>query len=444
MLSFWVLAALLTCFATASVVWPLLRKRTVIADRSDEESRRLAIYRDRRREIEQERAALRLTPEEAARAIEELGADASSQFPDSDAALRPATAPATGVRPALVWAAVAALVVPLASLVVYDRIGAPGLVAFEGSAPHGDLDPKRVSKAIDELEERVRRKPDDIEGWALLGQAYRFTNDAAKAAQAYGKAVALAPQDAQLLADYAETLAVLHNGEFAGRPLELLTRAIAIAPKDGKVLSLTAAAQYRAGNLPEALRHLRTLLEILPPGSGEEAPIKDAIAKVESELGPAPAGRAAAPAAGSAAGPAAGTPSGAPSGAPSAGTPPASQAAAKPGAGVSGSVTIDDALRAKVPAGALLFIVARDPEGPRTPLAVRRVPADAWPVKFELADSDAMDPSRPLSGARQIVVEARVSARGEAMRQSGDPIGASPALAPGARNVTIRIDRLVP
>ena len=134
------------------------------------------------------------------------------------------------------------MVLPLAALAVYDRIGAPGLVVFDAAAPRGEVSAERVDKAISELEARVRAKPDDAEGWAMLGQAKRFRDDAAGAAQAYGKAVALVPRDAGLLADYAEALALLHDGNFAGKPMDLLGQAMAIAPKDGKVLCFFQSA----------------------------------------------------------------------------------------------------------------------------------------------------------------------------------------------------------
>lgn len=448
MLSFWVLAALFTCIATALVVWPLLsRRNSGPADPADEEGRRLAVYRDRRREIQTERESGRLTAEEAERAIDELVGEAAIQFPDAGDELRAGVKPAARRRPALAAAVAAALAVPLIALGTYSVIGAPGIVGVDASAP--ELGQANLAKAVQALEERVRSKPDDAEGWTMLAEALRMQNEPARAAQAYSKAVALLPPDARLLADYAESLALVHNGDFAGKPLDLLAQALRIDPKETKALSLMAAAHYRSGNVGEALRLLRILIAEIPVGAAEHAQMKDVIAQLESELaggksGSSPAQSGGAPAAGASAGgaPAAtasasGAPSGAPAGA-------AAGAAAQAGATVSGVVTIDDALRAKIAPGALLFIVARDPDGPRTPLAVRRTPVESWPVRFELGDADAMDPSRPISGARQIVIEARISASGQAMRQTGDPMGASAPLKPGSRDITIRIDRQVP
>jgi cytochrome c-type biogenesis protein CcmH len=237
---------------------------------------------------------------------------------------------------------------------------------------------------------------------------------------------------------------LLADGDFSGRPVELLAQALRIDPNDGKAVALMGAAQYRLGNLAGALDHLRRLERNLEPGSDEAARLSEAIARIEAELASrGPAGQAQAPGTTAPAVPAPSAPAApAPSAQASANGPQAPAAAAAQG--VSGTVTIDEALRSTIPAGAVLFVIARDPEGPRTPLAVLRLPANAWPARFALGDGDAMDPARPLSAAGKLVIEARVSASGDAMRASGDPIGTSAPVTAGSGEITVRIDRRVP
>ena len=426
MLSFWVLIGLLTCGATALVVWPLLNRRSAAARRLvEEESLRLAVYRDRRREIEQERAAGRLGDSEAAQALEELVADAAAQFPGAGEALRSGTppSPAGGRGPATAWIALSAIAVPLLAVLVYAVVGSPAIVGIDPAALRGQMTPESVARAVDELSAQVQRNPQDGEAWAMLAEGYRLQDKPAQAAEAYAKAVELNRPNARLLADYAETLVLIAQGDFSGRPMELLERALRIDPNDGKAIALMGAAQYRTGNLPEALRHLRRLARDLQPGSEEAARLAEAIERIEAELAAAPPG-AAANATGRA-------------------TPPSGPAAAA-APGISGSVTIDDALRVALPPGAVLYVLARDPDGPPAPLAVLRLPVGDWPVRFRLDDAQAMDAARPLSKAASVVVEARISASGDAMRRSGDPIGTSAPVRPGAAEVELRIDRRVP
>jgi len=64
-------------------------------------------------------------------------------------------------------------------------------------------------------------------------------------------------------------------------------------------------------------------------------------------------------------------------------------------------------------------------------------------MKFTIGDADAMDPSRRLSSAGSLVLEARLSRSGNAMRQPGDLYGQRAGVAPGQRDVAIVIDRVV-
>ena len=58
---------------------------------------------------------------------------------------------------------------------------------------------------VDKLAQRLKDQPNDPEGWTMLARAYMVMGRAADAVPAYEKAVALRPDDASLLADYADT-----------------------------------------------------------------------------------------------------------------------------------------------------------------------------------------------------------------------------------------------
>jgi len=91
-----------------------------------------------------------------------------------------------------------------------------------------------------------------------------------------------------------------------------------------------------------------------------------------------------------------------------------------------------------------MFVSVRLPEGPRMPLAARRLTPDRFPVSFEISDADTMAGGRPVSEVGPVVIEARLSRTGNAIRGSGDLFGVSPPLKPGSRDATIRIEQVVP
>ena len=100
---------------------------------------------------------------------------------------------------------------------------------------------------------------------------------------------------------------------------------------------------------------------------------------------------------------------------------------------VSGTVSVDKALAARVVPGATLFIYAKAVDSPGPPLAVFRTSPTSWPVSFRLDDSLAMMPARKLSDFTRVIVEARLSRSGQAMPAPGDLYVESPVLQPADR-----------
>jgi cytochrome c-type biogenesis protein CcmH len=114
------------------------------------------------------------------------------------------------------------------------------------------------------------------------------------------------------------------------------------------------------------------------------------------------------------------------------------------GVTVRGEIVLSDALRAKVPAGLTLYILAKSVDSPGPPVAVLRTTTGRWPVKFELNDTLAMFPERKLSTAGKVTVEARISKSGQATPQSGDLQGMTePLNAAEGKLVRVIIERVI-
>lgn len=97
--------------------------------------------------------------------------------------------------------------------------------------------------------------------------------------------------------------------------------------------------------------------------------------------------------------------------------------AAPSGARVWGTIELASKLRGKDLSQAVLFVLARTAARSGPPLAVIKLTPSNWPVPFSLDDSNAMMPSLNLSGADQVVVEARLSFSGNPLAQPGDLSG---------------------
>jgi cytochrome c-type biogenesis protein CcmH len=89
---------------------------------------------------------------------------------------------------------------------------------------------------------------------------------------------------------------------------------------------------------------------------------------------------------------------------------------------------------------ARVFVIARVPNGPPMPIAVRALNPAALPEQLELTDRDAMQPGRVLSMFDRVEVLARLSRSGNPVSQSGDVESAAVLLDPrGAEGVSLII-----
>jgi cytochrome c-type biogenesis protein CcmH len=79
---------------------------------------------------------------------------------------------------------------------------------------------------------------------------------------------------------------------------------------------------------------------------------------------------------------------------------------------------------------ARVYVIARAPQGPPVPIAVRSLDPMGLPEQLVLTDRDAMQPNRVLSMFDRVEVLARLSRSGNPMRQPGDVESAARVLDP--------------
>jgi cytochrome c-type biogenesis protein CcmH len=247
----------------------------------------------------------------------------------------------------------------------------------------------------------MREKPDDAEGWKLLGRSYVALGRFPEALDAYAKAAARKPRDPDLLADLADVLATTRPERLQGEPEKLVLRALEIEPQHLKALALAGTAAFDRKDYAAAARYWQRMLPLVEPGSDDARQIQASIAEARSLGG-----------------------------------------VAAPGA-LNGRVSISKKLAAQASPDDVVFIFARAVEGPPMPLAVKRVRVRDLPAEFALDDSMAMAPGMNLSAHARVVVGARISKSGQPTAQSGDLQGFSAPVANNARGVSVTIDSVV-
>lgn len=400
---FWFLTAAMAALAVLFVVVPLLRTRAC-AGPSEVEAN-LEVLQGQRREIEADIAAGNLPADSREEALSDLVVRAAADL---------APAPAPGESPGKPWPAAlaAGLAVPAIAFGLYLVLGSPSAMApLVQAAASGKLEDQQIVAMVDSLAAKMKDRPDDATGWSLLARSLSSLGRFKESAEAYERLAKLVPGDPQVLADYADVLAMAQGQRLAGKPETLIRQALEIDPRHPKALALAASAAADAGDLPASLRYWQRLSDTLPPDSEDARAVGQIIAQLrEGNAGPA------AP----------------------------STASAAPGQSVSGSVAIAPAIAGKISGAETVFILARAEGGSRTPLAVVKANARELPMKFALDDSQAMAPGVNISSASAVRIEARVSRSGNVIPQSGDLVGTSAPVKPGSRDVKIVVDQVVP
>jgi len=317
----------------------------------------------------------------------------------------------------------------------YRLIGSPGHLAVgpgpsasgmtpqdagaDGSppAPH-DLAPAQIEAMIGQLAARLATDPDDAQGWTMLARSRVALGQHDKAVEAFARAQRLRPDDPDLLADYADALAMAHGRNLEGEPMKLLQRALRIAPHHAKALALAGTAAFDRKDYRQAVQLWETLAGTEPPDGPFAAQVRDGIAEARRLAG-MPAAPASTPAA---------TPA---------------SPAAPPAATLSGTVTLAPALAARAAPDDVLFVFARAVDGPRMPVAIVRKHVSDLPLAFTLDDGMAMSPEASLSSVRRVIVGARISHSGNAVPREGDLQGSTPAVDVGASGLRVEIDQVV-
>ncbi|MEO8310604.1 MAG: c-type cytochrome biogenesis protein CcmI [Caldimonas sp.] len=425
MSAFYISAAALALLATAMLAKPLWTRAALFGDSAaSDEVRTLS---GQLRQLDELHRAGALTTEQHADSKTAVECKLIALLGDTPGVASPP-------RPAPRLVAALALFVVAVAGAGYAWLGSPqslglgpgsGVAILAGSEARGGADaaveaphalvPGQVAAMIEQLAKRLKDQPDDADGWLMMARSQVVLGKHAQAVEAFKQAARLHPDDAGLLADYADALAVAQGRGLDGEPATLIERALAVDASNPKALALAGTAAFDRHDYAGAIRHWEKLVAL---ESGDDAftqQIRAGIAEAR-ELGGIAATSA----------------------------PPMSTAReARPAASVSGTVTLAATLQGRAAPDDTLFVFARAADGSRMPLAILRKRVRDLPLQFILDDEMAMSNSAKLSGAQRVVVGARVSKSGDAMPQSGDLQGTLGAVVVGSAGLKVEIDRVV-
>lgn len=419
---FWIAAVVFVVVAMILVLPGLLRGRTATGKTARREIN-IAVYRDQLKELEADRGNGMISEDQFQTAKLELEARLADDALTADTAPEPESVSSRKLGYAL------AGILPVAAFGLYFWLGSPAALIEIGN---GSADAQATAEAvpgqhdfmqmIQQVEEKTRTNPDDGEAWAMLAKTYTVMERWPEALQAYEKAATLLPQDASVLSGLAEAVAILNNRVLAGRPMELVAKALELDPNDIKGLELSGIHAYQQQNFAQAAFFFKRLHQQLPPetpyaqdilAAQQEAErlVQTGLTGLDDLANPPPVAD--------------------------------SQPAAGQPATIVGSVDIAPELKSRLSAKDTVFLFAR-PGARGAPVAAIRSNVGSLPLEFNLNDSMAMNPGNVLSSHKEVMLVARVSKSGNPIAQPGDMEGKISAVKVGTTGVKLVIDQVVP
>lgn len=275
---------------------------------------------------------------------------------------------------------------PLLTFGLYRHVGNPQALNAEHVAESQPV--PDINTAIAGLQQELKNNPDNLEGWVLLARTQMTLQNFKSADEAFAKAIALEPGNADLKTERAE--AMMRSSDtraFPDEAVALLQQALTENPEHERAMFFMGMHYLQQGDLLHAETYLNKLLPKLEPEAATALIEQINIARAQQNK------------------------------------PPLETSAAETQAGkvvINVTVSIDKSLASSVRPGAALFVFAKSTNGGGPPVAAKRIEANTFPIQLELSDADSLMPTANLSSQEKVAVSARISLQGTANAQAGD------------------------
>lgn len=272
MLIFWLSAALLLAASLVVLLRPLLVSAS--PETVDSETEKLAIYQLQFAELEQDLANGVLAKSYYDVARQELQRRMYHEVGHIPHAAVGANTFVSSRK--LAWAIL--FILPLVAVLTYQKIGNPVVIKTQQTIVKNDA-ASEIDPILTSLREKLEKDPNDVTGWALLARANGKLRRYDAAIFAFDKAVALTPDDADLLTDYAVVIAMANNRKVTEKSQALIERALQINPRQSMALMLAASLSFEHHDYKTAITLWERLLPDLPVNSEIATSITESLAR---------------------------------------------------------------------------------------------------------------------------------------------------------------------
>ena len=268
---FWVLMFMLCAAAAFGILMPLMRHY----EKPDCAAQDTAIYEDQLLEVGRDQAA---------GSIDAQGADAARseirrRLAKAHAAISEAQ-PLSEQSRFFVTALTLALII-VGAVGLYAKLGSPSLPNDIRMASTED----QVTDMVAKIEAHLKTSPGDAEGWRMLGWALFNTQHFAQSAEAFAKALALAPDNIGYKSAYAEALVQVAKGNVTPQAQQLFSQVLAKDPTEYRARYYDAMAHDQSGDQNGALDRWIAFLNDSPADAAWRGDVTERIATLGKATG---------------------------------------------------------------------------------------------------------------------------------------------------------------
>ena len=134
-----------------------------------------------------------------------------------------------------------------------------------------------MEQLTQQLAARIEKNGGSVQDWTMLARAHKYLGQYELAEKSFVVALQQDENNAQLMLELAEVMALSNNRQFSEASRELVLKAYALEPNNANVLWFSGVAEYQYGNYRQAIDRLTALL---PLARSEEEVVKSATAMI--------------------------------------------------------------------------------------------------------------------------------------------------------------------
>lgn len=239
--------------------------------------------------------------------------------------------------------------------------------------------------SIEGLQLHVDKYPESVKVVKMLAYSYFSSNNLEKSKQYYQQAYQLAPNDIEILVEYASVLAAMQNNNLSGQPAKLIKQALEVDNNNLTALYLAGLAAYQNQQYELTKKAWQRALAQVKPGDKDHQAISTQLQNLEDIINKENP-----------------------------------QVAPDISRSITVAVSLSKDLMTQASPEDFVLIYAKASTGRPAPLSIIKTKVKNLPITVVLTDEQSMIPGMNLANASKIVVVARLSKTGKAFIQAGD------------------------